>query len=154
MNVQPFPSQSNPTAEANGTVVINMLTLEVAVEDINTPGESAGLKTAHATLLEKTGWRLACCFGGAVQKGKFRTVSGTIQGMRHGYQTVTEEGYAGELLAWASLKCGAPSQELRDFAKFTKQPENREGADIPEEAKSAAACCKRTSWCNSGVSQE
>jgi len=138
MNVQPFPSQSNPTAEANGTVVINMLTLEVAVEDINTPGESAGLKTAHATLLEKTGWPLACCFGAAVQKGKFRAVSGTIQGMRHGYQTVTEEGYAGELQAWGSLKCDAPSQELRDFAKFTKQPENREVADIPEEAKSAA----------------
>ena len=70
MNVQPFPSQSNPTAEANGTVVTNMLTLEVAVEDINTPGESAGLKTAHTTLVEKTGWPLACCFGGAVQKGK------------------------------------------------------------------------------------
>ena len=58
--------------------------------------------------------------------------------MRHGYETVTKEGYAGELLAWGSLKCDAPSQELRDFAKFTKQPENREVADIPEEAKNAA----------------
>ena len=58
--------------------------------------------------------------------------------MRRGYETVTEEGYAGELLAWGSLKCDAPFQELRDFAKFTEQPENKKVADIPEEAKSAA----------------
>ena len=64
--------------DANATVVVNLFTLEVAVEDISTEREAKRLKTAHETLLDKAGWTRPYCFGGAVQKGKFRPVSGFL----------------------------------------------------------------------------
>ena len=33
--------------DANATVVVNIFTLEIAVEDINTEGEAKGLKTVE-----------------------------------------------------------------------------------------------------------
>ena len=119
--------------DANATVVVNIFTLEVAVEDISTEGEAKGLKTAHETLLDKAGWTRPYCFGGAVQKGKFRPVSGFLNGLREGYKAVTEPGYAGQLTAYGTLAATA-SEELEAFKKFTKEKENREKAQIPEEA--------------------
>ena len=72
-------------------MVVNIFTSEIVVEDINTEGEAKGLKTAHETLLAEAGWTRPYCFGGAVQKGKFRPVSGFL----NGYSKVTERGYAG-----------------------------------------------------------
>ena len=65
-----------PIVDANATVVVNIFTLEIAVEDVSTECEAKATKTAHQTLLEKAGWTRPYCFGGAVQKGKFRPVSG------------------------------------------------------------------------------
>ena len=36
------PSEKKSDSDVNGTVVVNMLTLEVAVEDVDTAGEKAG----------------------------------------------------------------------------------------------------------------
>ena len=119
--------------DANATVVVNIFTLEVAVEDISTEGEAKGLQTAHETLLNEAGWTLPYCFGGAVQKGKFRSVSGFLNGLREGHKAVTEPGYAGHLIAYGTLAATA-SEELEAFKKFTKEKENRENAPIPEEA--------------------
>ena len=119
--------------DANATVVVNIFTLEVAVEDISTEGEAKGLKMAHETLLDEAGWIRPYCFGGAVQKGKFRPVSGFLNGLREGYKAVTEPGYAGQLTAYGTLAATA-SEELEAFKKFTKEKENREKAQIPEEA--------------------
>ena len=120
--------------DANATVVVNIFTLEVAVEDISTEGEAKGLKTAHETLLDKAGWTRPFCFGGAVQKGKFRPVSGFLNGLREGYKAVTEPGYGGQLMAHGTLAADTASEELEAFKKFTKEKENREKAQIPEEA--------------------
>ena len=120
---------SLPVVEINATVVVNIFTLEIAVEDINTEGEAKGLKTAHETLLDKVGWTRPYCFGGAVQKGKFRPVSGFLNGLREGYKAVTEPGYAGHLTAYGTL-----AADLEAFKRFTKLKENREKAQIPEEA--------------------
>ena len=119
--------------DANATVVVNIFTLEVAVEDISTEGEAKGLKTAHETLLDEAGWTRPYCFGGAVQKGKFRPVSGFLNGLREGYKAVTEPGYAGQLTAYGTLAATA-SEELELFKKFTKEKEKRRKAQIPEEA--------------------
>ena len=100
--------------DANATVVVNIFTLEVAVEDISTEGEAKGLKTAHETLLDEAGWTRPFCFGGAVQKGKFRPVSGFLNGLREGYKAVTEPGYAGQLSAYGTLAATA-SEELEAF---------------------------------------
>ena len=86
--------KQHPVVDANATVVVNIFTLEVAVEDISTEGEAKGLKTAHETLLDKAGWTRPYCFGAAVQKGNFRPVSGFLNGLREGYKTVTEPGYS------------------------------------------------------------
>ena len=94
--------------DANATVVVNIFTLEVAVEDISTEGEAKRLKTAHETLLDEPGWTRPCCFGGAVQKRKFRPLSGP--------------GYAGQLTAYGTLAARA-SEELEAFKKFTKEGE-------------------------------
>ena len=42
-------------AKVNATVVVNVFTLEVAVEDVNTDGEKKGLTTAQETLLAPGG---------------------------------------------------------------------------------------------------
>ena len=55
--------KQHPVVENNGTVVVNIFTLEIAVEKINTEGEAKWLKTAHETLLDKVGWTRPCCFG-------------------------------------------------------------------------------------------
>ena len=123
-----------PVVAANATLVVNIFTLEIAVEDINTEGEAKGLKTAHETLLDEAGWTRHYCFGGAVQKGKFRPVSGFLNGLREGYSKVTEPGYAGQLTAYGTLAADTASEELEAFKKFTKEKENREKAQIPEEA--------------------
>ena len=78
------PSEKKSDSDVNGTVVVNMLTLEVAVEDVDTAGEKAGLTTAHETLLIHAGWKRHHCFGAAVQKDQFRVVSGFINGLREG----------------------------------------------------------------------
>ena len=120
--------------DANATVVVNIFTLEVAVEDISTEGEAKGLKTAHETLLDEAGWTRPCCFGGAVQKGKFRPVSGFLNGLRERYKAVIEPGYAGQLTAHGTLAADTASKESEAFKKFSKEKENREKAQIPEEA--------------------
>ena len=124
----------HPVVDANATVVVNIFTLEIVVEDISTEGEAKGLKTAHETLLDKAGWTRPYCFGGAVQKGKFRPVSGFLNGLREGYKAVTAPGYAGQLTAHGTLAVDTASEELEAFKKFTKEKENREKAQIPEEA--------------------
>ena len=124
----------HPVVDANATVVVNIFTLEIVVEDISTEGEAKGLKTAHETLLDKAGWTRPYCFGGAVQKGKFRPVSGFLNGLREGYKAVTAPGYAGQLTAHGTLAADTASEELEAFKKFTKEKENREKAQIPEEA--------------------
>ena len=68
-----------------------------------------------------------------MQKGKFRPVSGFLNGLREGYKAVTEPGYEGQLTAYGTLAATA-SEELEAFKKFTKERENREKAQIPEEA--------------------
>ena len=68
-----------------------------------------------------------------MQKGKFRLVSGFLNGLREGYKAVTEPGYAGQLTAYGTLAATA-SEELEAFEKFMKEKENREKAQIPEEA--------------------
>ena len=113
------PSNAMAVVDANATVVANTFTLQVAVEDISTEGEAKGLKTAHETLLDEAGWTRPYCFGGAVQKGKFRPVSGFLNGLREGYKAVTEPGYAGQLSAYGTLAATA-SEELEAFKKFTK----------------------------------
>ena len=59
------PSEKKSDSDVNGTVVVNMLTLEVAVEDVDTAGEKAGKTTAHETLLiqhrMETTPLLRCC---------------------------------------------------------------------------------------------
>ena len=67
-----------------------------------------------------------------MQKGKFRPVSGFLNGLREGYKAVTEPGYAGQLTAYGTL-AGTASEELEAFKKFTTEKENREKAQIPEE---------------------
>ena len=126
--------KQHPVVDANATVVFNIFTLEIVVEDISTVGEAKGLKTAHETLLDKAGWNRPYCFGGAVQKGKFRPVSGFLNGLREGYKVVTDPGYAGQLTAQGTLAADTASEELEAFKKFTKEKENREKAQIPEEA--------------------
>ena len=131
------PSHLSPTmavVDANATVVVNIFTLEVAVEDISTEGEAKGLKTAHEALPEKTGWTRPYCFGGAVQKGTFRPVSGFLNGLREGYMAVTALGYDGQLTDFGTVVAESTSEELDAFKKFTKEKENREKAQIPEEA--------------------
>ena len=90
-----LPSEKKSKSDVNGTVVVNMFTLEVAVEDIDTAGEKAGKTTAHEILLMHAGWKRHYCFGAAVQKGEFRAVSGFINGLREGYKIVTAPAYNG-----------------------------------------------------------
>ena len=132
------PSEKKSDSDVNGTVVVNMLTLEVAVEDVDTAGEKAGLTTAHETLLIHAGWKRHHCFGAAVQKGQFRVVSGFINGLREGYKIVTVPAYDGPHSAFGQLQTDRPSEALDAFKKFTKDKENREKADIPEEARKLA----------------
>ena len=133
-----MPSEKKSDSDVNGTVVVNMFTLEVAVEDVDTAGEKAGLTTAHETLLIHAGWKRHYCFGAAVQKGQFRVVSGFINGLREGYKTVTAPEYDGPHSAFGQLQTDRPSEALDAFKKFTKDKENREKADIPEEARKLA----------------
>ena len=121
--------------DVNATVVVNMLTLEVVVQNIETAGESAGQTTAHETLLARAGWKRNCCYGGAVQRGEFRAVSGYINGLREGYKAVTAPGYDGPYRAYGQLATNEPNEDLDAFRKFTKDKSNREKADIPEEAR-------------------
>ena len=132
------PSEKKSDSHVNGTVVVNMLTLEVAVEDIDTAGEKTGKTTAHETLLIHAGWKRHYCFGAAVQKGQFRVVSGFINGLREGYKIVTALAYDGPHSAFGQLQTDRPSESLDAFKKFTKDKENREKADIPEEARKLA----------------
>ena len=120
-------------AKVNATVVVNIFTLEVAVEDVNTDGEKKGLKTAHETLLDHAGWTQPYCYGGAVQQGNFRLVSGFLNGLREGYKAVTSPGYDGQLTAFGPV-VDTTSEAFNTFRKFTKQKENREKAQIPAEA--------------------
>ena len=116
--------------DANATVVVNIFTLEVAVEDISTEGEAKGLQTALKTLLDEAGWTRPCCCGSAVQKGKFRPVSGFLNGIREGYKAVTEPGYAGQLSAYGTLAADTASEELEAFKRFTKEKGKQgEGSD-------------------------
>ena len=124
--------------DVNATVVVNMLTLEVVVQNIETAGESAGQTTAHETLLARAGWKRNCCYGGAVQLGEFRAVSGYINGLREGYKAVTAPGYDGPYHAYGQLATNEPTEDLDAFRKFTKDNSNREKADIPEEARKKA----------------
>ena len=124
--------------DVNATVVVNMLTLEVVVQNIETAGESAGQTTAHETLLARAGWKRNCCYGGAVQLGEFRAVSGYINGLREGYKAVTAPGYDGPYRAYGQLATNEPTEDLDAFRKFTKDKRNREKADIPEEARTKA----------------
>ena len=124
--------------DVNATVVVNMLTLEVVVQNIETAGESAGKTTAHETLLARAGWKRNCCYGGAVQRGEFRAVSGYINGLREGYMAVTAPGYDGPHRAFGQLATNEPTEDLDAFRKFTKDKSNREKADIPEEARKKA----------------
>ena len=57
--------------DVNATVVVNMLTLEVVVQNIETAGESAGQTTAHETLLARAGWKRNCCYGGRSSSENF-----------------------------------------------------------------------------------
>ena len=132
------PSEKKSDSDVNGTVVVNMLTLEVAVEDVDTAGEKAGKTTAHETLLIHAGWERHHCFGAAVQKGQFRVVSGFIDGLREGYKIVTAPAYDGPHSAFGQLQTDRFSKALDAFKKFTKDKENREKADIPEEARKLA----------------
>ena len=127
-------------AKVNATVVVNIFTLEVAVEDVNTDGEKKGLKTAHETLLDQAGWTRPYCYGGAVQQGKFRPVSGFLNGFREGYKAVTAPGYDGQLTAFGAFVADTTSEAFDAFRKFTKQKENREKAQIPVEAVRVALC--------------
>ena len=117
-------------AKVNATVVVNIFTLEVAVEDV----KKKGLKTAHETLLDHAGWTQPYCYGGAVQQGNFRPVSGFLNGLREGYKAVTAPGYDGQLTAFGSLTTDTSSDAWDAFRKFTKQKENGEKAQIPAEA--------------------
>ena len=132
------PSEKKSDSDVNGTVVVNMLTLEEAVEDVDTAGEKAGKTTAHETLLIHAGWKRHHCFGAAVQKGQFRVVSGFRHGLREGYKIVTAPAYDGPHSAFEQLQTDRPSEALDTFKKFTKDKENREKADIPEEARKLA----------------
>ena len=87
------------SADVNGTVVVNMLTLEVVVEDVPTQKEQPGKITAHQKLQEKQGWTRQHCYGAAVQSGQFRSVSGYLNGIRQAYKEVTKPGYRGGYLA-------------------------------------------------------
>ena len=124
--------------DVNATVVVNMLTLEVVVQNIETAGESAGQTTAHETLLARAGWKRNCCYGGAVQLGEFRAVSGYINGQREGYKAVTAPGYDGPYRAYGQFATNEHTEDLDAFRKFTKDKSNREKADIPEEARTKA----------------
>ena len=104
------PSKKKSDSDVSGTVVVNMLTLEVAVEDIDTAGEKAGKTTAHETLLIHAGWKRHYCFGAAVQKGEFRVVSGFINGLREGYKIVTAPAYDGPYSAFGQLQTDRPSE--------------------------------------------
>ena len=132
------PSEKKSDSDVNGTVVVNMLTLEVAVEDVDTAGEKAGKTTAHETLLIHAGWKRHHCFGAAVQKGQFRVVSGFRNGLREGYKIVTAPAYDGPHSAFGQLQTDRFSKALDAFKKFTKDKENREKADIPEKARKLA----------------
>ena len=127
-------------AKVNATVVVNVFTLEVAVEDVNTDGDKKGLTTAHETLLDHAGWTRPYCFGGAVQQGKFRPVSGFLNGFREGYKAATAPGYDGQLTAFGAFVADTTSEAFDVFRKFTKQKENREKAQIPAEAVRVALC--------------
>ena len=131
-------SEKKSKSDVNGTVVVNMFTLEVAVEDIDTACEKAGKTTAHEILLMHAGWKRHCCFGAAVQKGEFRVVSGFINGLREEYQIVTPPAYNGPHSVFGQLQTDRPSESLDAFKKFTKDKENREKAYIPEEARKLA----------------
>ena len=69
-----------------------------------------------------------------MQKGTFRPVSGFLNCLREGYKVVTEPGYASQLTVHGTLAADTASEELEAFKKFTKKNENREKAQIPEEA--------------------
>ena len=133
-----LPSEKKSDSDVNGTVVVNMFTLEVAVENIDTAGEKAGKTTAHETLLMHAGWQPHYCFGAAVQRGEFRVVSSFIIGLREGYKIVTAPGYEGSYSAFGQLQTDRPSESLDAFKKFTKDNENREKAVIPDEARKLA----------------
>ena len=113
-------------SDVNGTVVANMFTLELAVEDVDTVGEKAGKTTAHESFLIHARWKRHYCFGAAVQKGQFRVVSGFINGLREGYKIVTAPAYDGPHSAFGQLQTDRPSEALDVFKKFTKDKENRE----------------------------
>ena len=133
-----LPSEKKSDSDVNGTVVVNMFTLEVAVEDIDTAGEKAGKTTAHEILLMHAGWKRHHCFGAAVQKGEFRAVSGFINGLREGYKIVTAPAYNSPHSAFGQLQTDRPSETLDAFKKFTEDKENREKAEIPEEARASS----------------
>ena len=65
-----------------------------------------------------------------MQKGKFRPVSGFLNGLREGYKAVTEPGYAGQLTAHGTLAADTASKESEAFKKFTKEKGKQgEGSD-------------------------
>ena len=132
-------SPTMAVVDVNAAVVVNMLTLEVVVQNIETAGESAGQTTAHETLLTRAGWTRNCCYGGAVQLGEFRAVSGYINGLREGYKAVTAPGYDGPYSClWATCHERTHRRTWTLSRKFTKDKSNREKADIPEEARKKA----------------
>ena len=69
-----------------------------------------------------------------MQQGKFRPVSGFLNGFREGYKAVTAPGYDGQLTAFGPFVADTSSKAWDAFRKFTKQNENREKAQIPAEA--------------------
>ena len=133
-----LPSENKSKSDVNGTVVVNMFTLEVAVEDIDTAGEKAGKTTSHEIPLMHAGWKRQYCFGAAVQKGEFRVVSRFINGLREGYKTVAAPAYNGPHSAFGQLQTDRPSETLDAFKKFTEDKEKREKACIPQEARKLA----------------
>ena len=61
-------------------------------------------------------------------------MSGFVNGLREGCKAVTAPGYDGQLIAFGTLLAENTSNELDAFRTFTTERENREKAQIPEEA--------------------
>ena len=61
-------------------------------------------------------------------------MSGFLKCLREGHKTVTAPGYDGQLIAFGTIVVENTSDELDAFRRFTKERENPEKAQIPEEA--------------------
>merc|ERR1712232_953713 len=67
----------------SGCIVVNMVTHDVALSDVEGGGETQGdiRKTSHFRMMTDCGWYIKDCIGANIKDGSIKVSSGTINGV-------------------------------------------------------------------------